>query len=78
MFVYYLASQIPELVKSYGLLYAQPMIGWLNYSLSNEDANFVSLHGRHDRYLPPAGGLDMYQDWMYESLKSMMYVNGLV
>lgn len=58
MFTYYLASQIPELFKGYSLLYAQPMSGWLNTSSVAADSYIISLHGRNDRSLPPAGGLD--------------------
>ena len=78
MFVYYLTSQIPELIKNYALVAGQPLIGSLDTGAAAKESHIISLHGRSDRTLPPAGGIDSGNEWMYESLNNTFEVFGLV
>lgn len=78
MFTYYLVSQIPELVNGYLLMFGQPMVGWLNTPQAAADSYLLSLHGRSDTTLPPAGGIDGDDMWIYESLDNTFYLWGLV
>jgi hypothetical protein len=49
MFVYYLTSQIADLVASYGLIMGQPMVGQIKVDKEEiKDAYIISLHGRTD------------------------------
>jgi polyhydroxybutyrate depolymerase len=78
MFTYYLASQIPELVTGgYLLMCGQPMVGWLNTPKKAAESYMISLHGRSDDVLPPAGGVDGDDMWLYESLNNTFYVWGV-
>jgi polyhydroxybutyrate depolymerase len=77
MFTYYLAGQIPELVTGgYLLMCGQPMVGWLNTPALAAESYMLSLHGRSDDVLPPAGGVDGDDMWVYESLNNTFYVWG--
>jgi len=78
MLVYLLASKIPEFVNGYLLVYAQPYIGYLNTPPAAKDSYLLSLHGRNDVTLPPAGGIDSSDAWIFESLDNTFYVWGLV
>ena len=78
MFSYYLASQIPEAVNGYLLMFGQPFVSWLNTPKRAAESYLLSLHGRSDTCLPPGGGIDDDESWIYESLDSTFYVWGLV
>ena len=78
MFVYYLTSQIPELIASYALIAGQPLIGGLNTGRAAKNSYIISLHGRSDDTLPAIGGIDGSNEWMYESLNNTFYVFGLI
>jgi len=78
MFVYYLTSQIADLVASYGLIAGEPMVGQIKVDKEEiKDAYIISLHGRSDSTLPPLGGIDGSGEWMYESLNDTFMVFGL-
>jgi len=78
MFTYYLASLLPELINGYFLEYGQPMVGWLNTPKEAAGSYMISLHGRSDTTLPPAGGIDGDDMWIYESIPNMFYLWGMV
>lgn len=78
MFTYYLVSQIPELVNGWLLMFGQPMVGYLNTPKAAAQSYLLSLHGRQDTCLPPAGGIDGDDSWIYESLDNTFYLWGLV
>jgi len=78
MFVYYLTSQIADLVASYAMVAGQPMVGQIKVDKEEiKDAYIISLHGRTDTTLPPLGGIDGSGEWIYESLKDTFMVFGL-
>jgi hypothetical protein len=78
MFVYYLTSQIADLVASYGLIAGLPMVGQIKVDKEEiKDAYIISLHGRSDTTLPPLGGIDGSNEWIYESLNDTFMVFGL-
>lgn len=72
MFVYYLAGQKPELFKGWLLEYGEPVIGYLNTPEGLAESYFLSLHGRQDTTIPPDGGVDGSNEWIYESVDSVM------
>jgi len=78
MFAYYLVSKIPELVNGWLLTFGQPYIGYLNTPEAAKDSYLLSLHGRQDETLPPKGGIDSSDAWIFESVDNTFYVWGLV
>jgi poly(3-hydroxybutyrate) depolymerase len=78
MFVYYLTSQMPELIKSYALIAGQPLVGTLDTGVEARESYIISLHGRSDGTLPAAGGIDDGGEWMYDSLNNTFEMFGLV
>ena len=78
MFTYYLASQIPELVNGWLLMFGSPMVGWINTPKAAAQSYLISLHGRSDTCIPPLGGIDSDENWIFESLENTFYVWGLV
>jgi len=63
MFVYYLTSQIADLVASYGLIAGEPMVGQIKVDKEEiKDAYIISLHGRSDSTLPPLGGIGGFRE----------------
>jgi hypothetical protein len=53
------------------------MIGWLDTPREAADSYIISLHGRYDVTLPPAGGIDGDDMWMYESVDNMFMLFGV-
>lgn len=78
MFVYYLTSQIPELIQSYALIAGEPLIGGLDTGRAANSSYIISLHGRSDSTIPPQGGIDGSNEWMSESINNTFYVFGLI
>ena len=54
------------------------MVGWLNTPEAAAESYMLSLHGRQDTTLPPAGGIDGDDMWVYESVANTFYVWGTV
>lgn len=78
MFVYYLTSQVADLVQNYAMIAGEPLVGEMKVDKENiKDAYIISVHGRSDTTLPPAGGIDGSGEWIYESLKDTFEVFGL-
>jgi len=78
MFTYYLVSHIPELVNGWLLMFGSPMVGYLNTPQAAKDSWLLSLHGRSDTCIPPNGGIDSDESWIFESLDNTFYVWGLI
>lgn len=72
MFVYHFMGQRPKLFKGIILEYGQPLIGYFNTPKELEDIHFLSLHGRQDVTIPLSGGVDGNNEWIYESVDSIV------
>jgi hypothetical protein len=59
------------------LVAGQPVLGALETGSEVKESYIISLHGRSDRTLPAAGGIDSGNEWMYESLHETFEVFGL-
>jgi len=60
------------------LVAGEPLIGGLNTGRAAADSYIISLHGRSDTTIPPAGGIDGSGEWMSESLNNTFEVFGLI
>lgn len=54
------------------------MVGWLKTPEKAAESYMISLHGRQDTTLPPAGGIDGDDMWVYESEANVFYLWGVV
>ena len=76
--MYYLTSKIADLINSYALIAGSPMVGMIEVDKEEiSDAYIMSLHGRSDTVLPPHGGVDGTNEWIFESLNDTFMVFGL-
>jgi len=60
------------------LEYGSPIIGWLNTPKRAAESYMISLHGRSDTVLPPDGGVDDLDMYIYESMNNTFYLWGSV
>ena len=59
-------------------MYAQPMIGFLNTPKAAANSYLLSMKPRSDTCIPPHGGIDDEESWIFESIENTFYVWGLV
>ena len=53
------------------------MVGWMNTPKLAAEKMMISFHGRDDGVLPPKGGIDQDNMWIYESLDNTFWVWGI-
>jgi hypothetical protein len=59
-------------------MYGSPTVSWLNTPPRAAESYMISLHGRSDTVLPPDGGIDGLDMYVYESMNNTFYLWGSV
>lgn len=54
------------------------MVGWINTPKQTSESYLLSFHGRADTCIPPKGGVDGDNSWVFESLRNTLNYYGLV
>lgn len=58
--------------KTWWFYFAQPLKGYLEDVPDMKDKNIFVMHGRLDAVIPILGGVDGWNQWIYESENSML------
>jgi poly(3-hydroxybutyrate) depolymerase len=77
MFTYYLSQQIPEVFNGFGPIFGEPAMGDAGTSLKAAESYYISVHGRQDDTLPPNGGADGNDQFIYESERTTHMIWGM-
>ena len=78
MFTYYAQSHLADIFNSWTLISGQPLITYLAENKGElKSDSILAIHGKADRILPPAGGIDSANAWVYESLDETFKNYGL-
>jgi len=78
MFTYYIQSHLADIFNSWTLISGQPLISYMAENKGQLASDYIlSIHGRADKILPPGGGVDGSNAWIYESLDETFDSYGL-
>lgn len=78
MFTYYLSFKAADIIQNFGVIAGHPLVGRIGADPDNfKDAYVISMNGRKDGMLPPNGGVDQSDEWIYESLNDTFLVYAL-
>lgn len=69
IFTYYLSQQMPEVFRGFIIESAQPLKGYMSSPKALKGSHLLTLHGREDTTIPINGGVDGYNEWIYNSVE---------